>query len=464
MVAILPAGPLHLFLCALILLTGCSTYQHRIAPVREFAAQGEMERALDHVAKMMKPGDLLYHLETGMLLHLMERYEESDAQFDLAELLIEDLYTKSLSRKGFSYLLNEEVEAYDGEPFERFLINYYRALNHLHMGHLTGALVEARKIDLKWALQADSKGNLIEQGRLPFVEYFAALLHEEGGELNDALVSLRLAEEAYSRLEDRVSAPEPPWLAADLDRVALKGGFTDFIEKIPRDQDQEGIEEGQGEIVLLLENGWIPIRGETRISIPLLESESDIDDDGVILLAGRLHHRYETHRMHGAWFPERVKITYWLEVALPFFPPLRPLVVQTARLSSGSLHAETIRVEDLGVAAQISFEAQEGEIIMRAIVRALLKYIGHRLAEKSGGAVAGFLANFVGVATETADTRAWSTLPREFQMARLFLPEGSHPLTLDCLGSRGEIIESVDLGTVEVEAGRRIFINWRAHY
>ena len=76
-------------------------------------------------------------------------YELSNRYFETAERVADHLFTRSLSREAASFLTNDEVRPYRGEPFELVFIHYYRALNYWHLSEYEDALVECRKANLK---------------------------------------------------------------------------------------------------------------------------------------------------------------------------------------------------------------------------------------------------------------------------------------------------------------------------
>ncbi|MBD3334084.1 MAG: hypothetical protein GF355_01045, partial [Candidatus Eisenbacteria bacterium] len=280
------------WLLAAVLLSGCAAHSAKLAAVRDLSARGEMEAALAAVSEALEPDDLLHQLESGSILHLMGRYAASDSALALAEGTIEDLYTRSLSREGLTYLVNETMAPYDGRPLERLMIPYYRALNHLHMGKRQGALVEARKMNLKRVEMIDAEGAGVA-APLGMTEYLAALLHEAGGDLNAAMVSLRLAREAYGGGPGQQAVPAPLWLEGDLLRVARRGGFQEVSIDSARARRGGAVRPGagHGELILLFENGWIAARAETRLEVPLLEEETDVRRDGIVDLSLRLEER-----------------------------------------------------------------------------------------------------------------------------------------------------------------------------
>ncbi len=88
---------------------------------------------------------VMLHLDKGIIFHYQDNYEESNKEFEAAEDAIEELYTKSISKGVFSFLLNDNSLAYDGEVYEDLYINIFKALNYLHLNDFDGAYVETRR-------------------------------------------------------------------------------------------------------------------------------------------------------------------------------------------------------------------------------------------------------------------------------------------------------------------------------
>ena len=86
-----------------------------------------------------------------MILHTRGRPEESNAVFDEAERVIrhhEEKAVLSLSKGSAqvgSLLVNEKTLPYRGEPFEKVLVNTYKAANYLLLHDYEGARVEIRR-------------------------------------------------------------------------------------------------------------------------------------------------------------------------------------------------------------------------------------------------------------------------------------------------------------------------------
>jgi hypothetical protein len=167
----------------LLFLLGCAAGYSKYmgAPLKNMA-RGDYAGAL---AKLEKPegktNRLLYYFEKGLLLHYQGEYETSNQVFAQAERLIDQLYTKSVSREIASLLTNDAIRAYSGEEFERALIHYYRALNYQYLGQPQEALVECRKANLRledFAAKAEYK---LTYKNDAFIQYMTGLFFEAEG-------------------------------------------------------------------------------------------------------------------------------------------------------------------------------------------------------------------------------------------------------------------------------------------
>lgn len=473
-----PPRRLWWVLC-LPLLAGCATYSARVADLRPDLAAGRYDNALKVVEDNRKGKDLLlYHLERGLVLHYADRWQESNDAFQAAEELAADLYTRSISEAAFSLLLNDNTIAYRAEPFEMAMIPYYRALNYALLGERDGALVEARKASLYLRQYAElDLGALGDLARAEdpdrdellsnnaFLHYFSALVYEWGGEHNDAFIAYRHAADAYAIAARRLAVQPPPWLGEDLERTGARLGFGDELRQL-RDAFPElmaGAAEAAaataaappaGEVVLLLELGYVPPKRQQELNVPILKTDQGRDRDRWA--------RDLWGRTRPGWSAGKTEIVYWLRAAVPSLQSARP-TVRGAHVSAelAGTHAAAAVVEDVEGRALLGFEAKQPAIYVKTFARALAKYGATRGARKEGKA-AGLFANLLGAATETADTRSWLTLPNQIAMARLRLPPGEHDLRVDLLDGEGRTLETRAIAGVHVRAGDRVFLSRRA--
>jgi hypothetical protein len=137
-------------------------------------------------------------------------------------------------------------------------------------------------------------------------------------------------------------------------------------------------------------------------------------------------------------------------------PPLEYRAVVRASLVSEERkgpgpEVSAARVEDLDFQAQRAYAEKEGTVMIRAIARSLAKYLATRTAENQDEGL-GALVNLLGVVTESADTRSWTTLPRTIQLARLDLEPGKYRLDVNVVDLHGQLLAHRSFDDVEVKA------------
>jgi hypothetical protein len=196
----------------------------------------------------------------------------------------------------------------------------------------------------------------------------------------------------------------------------------------------------------------VPQRTEVKLNVPIYEGDSYKDNDD---WAWHLTARAGNTRAAVSGY----KIKYWLSVALPELKPVRSSVRRT-RLRTPQGPVVGIRAHNPAATARITFEAEYGMIVFKTILRGLTKYLATAQVEKKDKFM-GLVANLFNVATETADTRSWLTLPEQIQLLRTRLPAGVHDLTVDLLDGSGRSLGTVVIPAVTVRAGDWTFINHR---
>ncbi len=456
----------------LVLLGGCATYSAKVADLRPDLAASRYTEALSTVEDNKSGKDmLLYHLERGIVLHYADRWVESNVAFAAAERLADELYTKSISEGVVSLFTNDNSISYRARPYEMAMVPYFRALNYIYLGEREDALVEGRKASLLLSkyidhtldgLDGEENSDLELIRNDAFLLYFSGMLYDWDGEINDAFIAYRNAAEAYAVNGGLLDLPTPLSLGADLARTARHLGFLDEIEHLqktypalfPTDSPANQAP-GHGEVVFLLEVGYVPQKIQNSLSFPILES----DDDGADNMAFAMALRGRGGSAYVVTGGD--KIDYWLKVAMPELSR-EPPEVAGARVSAGvaGSHARTTPVENLAAASEITFEAEKGKILLKTIVRGLAKYGTTKKAEKQGW-LAGVVANVFGAATEMADTRSWLTLPANIQLARLSLPPGTYDLNIELVDDKGRRIGSELVPQVTVRSGDWTFISRR---
>ena len=62
--------------------------------------------------------EFLYYADLGLLYHLSNKYQQSNANFEIAKKIYEENYTKSISLGVFSLFANDNVVPYYGHYYE----------------------------------------------------------------------------------------------------------------------------------------------------------------------------------------------------------------------------------------------------------------------------------------------------------------------------------------------------------
>jgi hypothetical protein len=130
-------------------------------------------------------------MHRGLLLHYAGRYEESNQVLQRAEAIIDDRYTKSVSLALLSIVTSDRALAWLPSPTERLMVNYYGALNYLALGDPDEAAVEVRRLSRLLELEEDDEFEAEEAAMREVLRYFAGSVFEATGNRNDAAVSYR---------------------------------------------------------------------------------------------------------------------------------------------------------------------------------------------------------------------------------------------------------------------------------
>lgn len=454
-------GPAAIGIAAASALAGCASYTNVALEVRDPLARGDAAAAEAFLVDKKPGGDgLPYLMELGLVLREGGQLDRSNETFESAEVLIDELFTRSISKEALAFLTSDETIPYSGEMWERVLVHYYRAMNYVDLGRYDDALVECRKINHRLKVWTDSEDDPPTYVTDAFAQYLTALLYEAGGDLNDAWVSLRLADSAYVAYETAYGVPAPRALKRDMLRLAKLLGFRDDVTRLKErwpDVEPPADERirGQGEVIVFWEEGFIPAKVQRDILVPILKHDDRADR---VVFARTLSGRVIAHPVY-----DDAELDYLLRIAVPDFPPPDPNAARGwARLSAAGDSARSEIAQDLDAIARHGLDDRMGSILFRTILRGLAKFAVTRGIEKKKGETAGLLANLFTAVTEKADTRGWITLPRAIHVVRLFVPPGTHDLTLECHAGDGAT-ETVTFEAVSLGAGEVRFLTHRTY-
>lgn len=451
--------------------------------LRHHLMAGEYERALellDHPA-VSRGDEVIRDLQAGLLLHHAGRYELSNRAFARAEAEIERRYTLSVSRGLLAVGVNDGRLAYTAPPSERALLPFYRMLNHLALGDLEGAAVEASKANARSA--AGRSGAAAGCGETGMLAYLAGTVQTAVAEENDALVSLRQAEAAFDGCDGMIAAGPPSSLGLDLHLAARQAGVTEIAESTRARYGLGEVALSGGSLLVVVEEGFVSHRSPEALHVPIFPEEIEglegSDGDAVAAAAARVAARLlENAAERSLWgrsyddiqwvqWANALSGAYVMRLAWPVtrYEPLAPARV---RVVIGDEPHPLMPVGEISPLVEDDLDAQRPAMLARLITRGMVKYITAREVEKMvegesevGGFFAGRIVNLIANELERADTRSWSLLPDRVSIARFRLPAGRHRVRIETLGPEGELLRSLDLGEVEVVEGGLVAISER---
>ncbi len=457
-------------------LQGCGPTLTHYPDVEESLRQGDPQKAVEFVERAEDSYDedsyLLYLMDLGMTLHLAGQYEESNRYLEEADELVAEQYTKRLHDEAAAMLINEGQLPYRGDPYEQVMINVIKALNYALLQNFSEALVEARKIDHRLNILNDSVDQ-DEYREDPFARYLTGVLYEVSGDLNNAFIAYRKAEEGYRLASSWSGVALPDTLKRDLLRVTKALHFhtehQHYRKTFPQIPDFEGTSSVKAQIFMVSYNGRGPIKEDVFLDVPLNYEALQLAAINKYGLGGG------TRRTRG-----RDAILYGFQgqivrVALP------QLVTHQSQVAYSTVRAEqtgsqyetmTERVYDVGATAKKNLDDRFPTLIVRAAARGALKYgaaqgIGQGVRGSMNGndaqlvgALATAIATMMVIASEEADIRSWQTLPGEIQIGRLWLPPGDYAVTVETFDQEGKPL-STSSHVLSLSTGETHFLTQR---
>ena len=445
-----------------LLLAGCSIsttfrpYPHKIAPFQQqltTATPPDFRKAL----KSERRGNdkILYNLEHGRAAQLFGQTEISRKDFAVAIETIRNNEQRALISAGqigaslASFATNDNALPYAGEGYERVLLHHYQALNYLLEADLSGAGVEFRwaNSEQQEALNRHAKelekaeheaqkrnvGNAAQNsefqqryaqldevaGRLKnsfqnaYSFYLSGVVYELLGEENDAYIDYKKALEIY---------PENSYVQRDVLRLAqrlqMEDDLASLAKRFPTLYNTRTVaaKSGEGELILLYEEGFVPSREEIKIPF---------------FLPGGL-----------------------VTLAFPYYRgPWRDLYPSLEVLTGNTPLGRTELLCDVRGLALKSLQEKMPILLTRQVVRAVSKSLAQQAARQRFGDAGQLGMILYSVLSENADLRSWLTLPENVQILRVNLPAGEQQLRLQSPNS----LLGTDI-TIDVKSGGKTIL------
>ena len=405
-----------LALIILPFLAGCNAPQGHLAAFNGHFERFDYEKsalfAERKISKKKNPKgeDLLWALQLGTVQRIQQDYVKSNESFDKAEDMLKYYDEQSTIGDGIgSTVVNENVIPYRGEEYDGIMVNVYKALNFMAERNFDLARVEfnraldrQRRAKEKFNVEINKlKSELEENQQNEFTKTnvenpeIAELLAEKYPNLRNFEAypdfvnpfATYLAGVFFNLVSDHAKA---------VDLLKESYGMVGYNSYIAEDLAvTENVLDGKGRlndtVWLIFENGLGPVKKELRMDIPLFVATDNVKYVGIAL--PELYFRNEAHQY---------------------------LVAEV----DGNDY-ETRLVADMDRVIQTEFSKDYTGILTRAIISATAKAIAQYALENQDSSESSIASIFMAAytyATTAADVRIWTSLPKEFQVARFPKP------------------------------------------
>jgi uncharacterized protein len=418
----------------------------------------------------------LYLMDKGMVQYLAGRYLDSIQSLAVAEAQTDDLYTRRIRSEVEAFLTSDNTLPYEGEEFEKVLLNVLLAIDYVHLGQWDDALVEARKVDHKLIVLADRHQKRMTYTKDALARYLSGIIYEATGDLSNAFVAYRLALEAFEYYRKSYGLVVPDLVRQDLLRVTEALGLNqehqEYQQAFPGlTWQSESASQSDGELVFITHAGRAPIKRDLFVDIPFGA------DALAVVLATKRYDRYDTYNHRAA-----ESILYGLtgrvvRLAVPQFVPRRSMIAYTEAVilrGDARYTARAALMEDITAIAVRDLEDRLIRTTVKAAARAAWKYalaeavrvgvresFGDKEAGRLAGAVAGAIARSIAIASEEADKRSWATLPDRIFVGRLRVPPGTYDVELRHVGAYGGVVAAQVFKGVTITKRGKHFVSTR---
>lgn len=359
-------------------------------------------------------------LDRAMVLQELNQYSLSSRDLEVSDKQIEILDLSASAGADIArYMFSDSSGPYKAPVYEKLMINTINMMNYLARADLNGARVEARRLAVMQKYTRD-KGDA-SRALLGPGSYLAGFVFEKSGKPEDAL---RYYDEALGYGEYQS-------LAEPIRRLAKDSSYSSpRVRELLANNPPAGAvaKDDDGELLVIVNFGRVPAKYAKRIPIGL-----------ALTYASGAISPFDQERANKLALQGLVTWVNYPELGKP-----RGTWGQPGFMLDGQWqHVEGMVAIDLE--AKRAWDDARGAIIASAITRTITRVVaGEGTKAVVGGSdnssrgIIGELLS-LGVqatltATDTPDTRNWSTLPARIAFGRVRLPAGTHTVDLTAAG------------------------------
>jgi uncharacterized protein len=409
------------FTGSIFFFTGCNAPKDHLTQFNQYYKAADFNEAMvfakSKIGKTEKPGgeDLLWSLQIGAVEFQVGDYNKSEEYFDKSEQMLNYYdYQNEATASVASTLVNDNVVAYLGEEYDGIMVNTYKALDFMALGKHDLARIEFNR-----ALDRQTRAK----------EQFA----KEIAKLKDEVAKEQQSQQQKNvDLEKNVDNPQiQDMLKTQYPNLYEYKAYPDFVN--PFTTYIAGVyfnlvQDPAKAVDLLKEShGMLPdnqyITEDFTATENLLNGKEKISNTVWVIFENGLGPTKEEVRIDLPLFVVTSSVKY-VGIALPKLVPGEQAYPSLVITADGKQY-QTQVVSDMERVIQTEFNKDFPGILTRAIVSATVKAAAQYAIEQQNSSAASLASALMAVysfATTAADVRIWSTLPKDFQVARLKIP------------------------------------------
>jgi len=429
-----------LIIATIALLSGCQTLatkKHSQSFEQQFS-NGQFKQASEtallagSIDPQGKSNSLLWSLQAGTALTASDQYLFSNSVLDGAEALMKADDTKNIGQKGLqkvtTILLNSSFNDYNPTVFDGVMVNTYKAVNNLFLQDMQNARIEFnRAADRQRRAKEHFKDKIKEQGKK-----LAEQKNERAKKTAKKTPATGFSyDKSFSESEKSIYEKYPElknWKAYP----DFVNPYTDYLHGLYFFlASQNNSDFGKARQSLRRVAGMVPKNKAIATDLKVVNNlrrgvwqKNKLSPTTWVIYENGLAPLVEETVIPLPLFLVSGKVDY-AQIALPKLKvrdssyPYLDVFSGKKKLGRTQLLASMDRVVQTEFKKEFPYKVTEA--VASTLTKALIQY-----ELKKRGGLAGSLAGALYQATTThADTRSWSTLPKEVQVARVRKPKNN---------------------------------------
>ena len=439
---------------SIIILSGCAAVTGHKGAMNDFDKvlnSGNCDLSI--IDKKLEDGDtILWGAQGGSLARDCKIYNKSIIYLDKAEKeykesVDKDNIAKNALESSTSMLVNNNVNEYEGNTYEKVMVNTYKALNFMNMNDQANARVEFNR-----ALDRQRRAK----------EYFEKEIKEKKEELKKTSDKKEEEIAKKNQKNDKNDKKDNKIGSFDTFDAANNKKTQDAIYKKYNSllNDFDAYPDFVNPFTTYIAGVYFMLEGDSSKARNLLkESVSMAPKNKQILSDFKLSDKYinslKNAKENYAWViyengqgmvKDEIRIdiplflftsnAYYTGIALP------KITERTNSYKHLNINGKkTTQVCNMDNVIKTEFKKRFPMIVTEAVLNTVIKTVAQKQLKDKGGIVGGIVGSLYQGLTNKSDVRSWTALPKEFQSTRVTL--NNKPIKIK--DDKGNLIQSINI-------------------